>query len=86
MCEIFIFIFIFCVFGSNQCFKAKRPERYCVSVCVCVCERVYMSLTEIDSLSLSGVFLWRGLTAAVYFSVTSGAGIAVGFVDFDGFL
>ena len=58
----------------------------CVSVCVC--ERVYMSLTEIDSLSLSlsGVFLWRGLTAAVYFSVTSGAGIAVGFVDFDGFL
>lgn len=84
MCEIFIFIFIFCVFGSNQCFKAKRLERCCV--CQCVCVRVYMSLTEIDSLSLSGVFLWRGLTAAVYFSVTSGAGIAVAFVDFDGFL
>ena len=48
-----------------------------------------MSLTEIDSLSLSlsqVCFLWRGLMAAVYFSVTSGAGIAVAFVDFDGFL
>lgn len=53
MCVRFLFLFFVFLEVINA---LKQRELLCVCVCARVFERVYMSLTEIDSLFLSGVF------------------------------